>query len=446
MRLDTFFVGPQSLAQGAVVTGWQDYTPTTQGFGSITNSFFQWRRNGSNIEIRAYFTAGTVTASTAFVSLPTGLTLDTTKLPASLYSIIGFYSGGFGATGIVAVPSTPTNLYFAPTSNPNSIYAGNNQSNGSTNTFYAMAPISQWSSGTTTLADRAVEEYAFNTSTADSDDTSSFGYGSQGVDFGSFTAARSKRVRFTTPILPTDRIVLEIKRDGQWIPVEAAANLGVMALAYQTTIGYGMGIEAVSGNSTDINVRFGTYRNNTSTYGGPGNAWSFLAGGTAQWRVRKVSGGAAVGFPVSARNIVGDTSGTAVPTGYVGEQLRSTGTTGSLVSNTAANITSITLTPGTWDITGICSISASVNPSGTVQNVLAISANSASLTGSVDGDSQVQNGTAPSSGNYNVGMSVPQFRVNVTSNTTYYLVVRAFASSSIGTQTATGRISAVRIG
>jgi hypothetical protein len=134
-----------------------------------------------------------------------------------------------------------------------------------------------------------------------------------------------------------------------------------------------------------------------------------------------------------------------VPAGIIGEQLRLTGTTGTLVSNTAINITSITLTKGVWDVSGIASISASVNPTGTVQNVLALSTNSASLTGTVDGDNQIQNGQAPSSGNYNVGMTIPQYRVVLSTDTTYYLVIRAFASSSIGTQTATGRISAARI-
>jgi hypothetical protein len=53
-------------------TPWTSYTPTTQGFGSISSSNMEWRKNGDCIEVRGEFQTGTVAASEAQVGLPSG--------------------------------------------------------------------------------------------------------------------------------------------------------------------------------------------------------------------------------------------------------------------------------------------------------------------------------------------------------------------------------------
>lgn len=69
---DDFVLGPQVVQYGAPVTDWQSYTPTTQGFGTISSVLMLWRRVGDTIEIQGSFTAGTVTATQARLYLPSG--------------------------------------------------------------------------------------------------------------------------------------------------------------------------------------------------------------------------------------------------------------------------------------------------------------------------------------------------------------------------------------
>lgn len=71
---DSITVGPQSIARGPMISDWVSYTPTFTGFGTVTVQEFQWRRVGSDVEIRGKFTAGTTTAVESRLSLPSGLT------------------------------------------------------------------------------------------------------------------------------------------------------------------------------------------------------------------------------------------------------------------------------------------------------------------------------------------------------------------------------------
>lgn len=127
---------------------------------------------------------------------------------------------------------------------------------------------------------------------------------------------------------------------------------------------------------------------------------------------------------------------------FLGEQIRSVGTSVSSGSSTSTvNICSIALTPGIWDISGVAQQSAN----GTTGNVVTagISANSASQTGTVAGDSLVQG--PPPTGNYNTSLTIPSFRVTLTANATYYLIGTAIFS--IGSNLLySGRISATRVG
>lgn len=62
-------------------TAWAAYTPTFgAGFGTVSTSEFFWRRKGDSISIRGSWTNGTVAASAATISLPSGVTTATTSL------------------------------------------------------------------------------------------------------------------------------------------------------------------------------------------------------------------------------------------------------------------------------------------------------------------------------------------------------------------------------
>jgi hypothetical protein len=74
------------VAKRTEFTAW---TPTFTGFGTVTTIDFKWRRNGDRLEFYGTATAGTVTAAQALISLPTGLVIDSTKLSASINTIVG---------------------------------------------------------------------------------------------------------------------------------------------------------------------------------------------------------------------------------------------------------------------------------------------------------------------------------------------------------------------
>lgn len=74
IKADDFQVSPQIPAQGAIITKWTAYTPNYTGFGDVTDSNIEWRRNGDSLELRGSFVSGVATASLATMSLPPGLT------------------------------------------------------------------------------------------------------------------------------------------------------------------------------------------------------------------------------------------------------------------------------------------------------------------------------------------------------------------------------------
>lgn len=59
------------------------YTPTFAGFGTVTNVSFFWCQIGDTIFIRGTLKTATTAASTASFTIPSGKTIDTTKIPSA---------------------------------------------------------------------------------------------------------------------------------------------------------------------------------------------------------------------------------------------------------------------------------------------------------------------------------------------------------------------------
>ena len=83
---------PVSVSSGAVVTEWQSYTPTiSSGSGSIANSSAsgKWRRVGDSVELQVSLTFGTSpgTFTTPQLTLPPGLTIDTSKVDKTTFGL-----------------------------------------------------------------------------------------------------------------------------------------------------------------------------------------------------------------------------------------------------------------------------------------------------------------------------------------------------------------------
>jgi hypothetical protein len=136
--------------------------------------------------------------------------------------------------------------------------------------------------------------------------------------------------------------------------------------------------------------------------------------------------------------IQGTTTNDSATAGYVGELIAANVLAGSAISisnNTPANVTSISLTAGDWDVTGNVTVTGS---SGVLTNVtvwgsstsatLPDASTSCSLTSTVFTQ---------------FGAAIPRFRFRSVSTTTVYLSVQA--SFATGTATACGTIYARRV-
>lgn len=140
----------------------------------------------------------------------------------------------------------------------------------------------------------------------------------------------------------------------------------------------------------------------------------------------------------------GRTSNSAPSAGMLGEEIRSAvgaGSAVSLTTNTAANVTSISLTPGIWDINGALSFSANATTN-TTEVLISVSAVSATVDGNY-GDASFVFDTLNGIVRFAPSIYVPQFRVSLSATTTYYLVARS--TFTVSSTVVYGRISAVRV-
>jgi hypothetical protein len=76
INFDNFRVSRQTVVYSSPVTDWQSYTPSYQGFGTVSTSNMRWRRNGDSVEIAGTFVTGTPTAVEARIGLPSGAVTD----------------------------------------------------------------------------------------------------------------------------------------------------------------------------------------------------------------------------------------------------------------------------------------------------------------------------------------------------------------------------------
>jgi hypothetical protein len=468
-------VGPGIQPQGANVGKRVTFTPTEDSGATWGTLYGYYVRIGecAHVSVFGACTSGTGSGGTAWnITLPAELVIaaaDYVGCEAGVFNstsgvnesvplkVIGLGtnvinvgdSGGYRATIFKSDIASATNLKIR------SIHID------------AVVPISAWAgSGTVNVAQNDVE-YAYNTTTTDAADTTAFGYGPAGNTIPSVTADRLKRVRFLTPIQSTDRLTIEVSNNGgPWVEIDKSAYRSrIGALQYQNAKTYGIGFDTVSGgvSSTDIDVAFGQYASNSgTTFDSAGTAWSSFT--AYKWRVRKVSGGQAIGFGnvaqatsglvKSAGQLLGTNTNDAAATGYVGEllsqsRLRSAAT--ALTTATAANVTStaLTLTAGDWDISAILGITPAATTSVTKIEI-AISQTSATLPGtdtfavpSSGGEIRLQDITAAFVVNDDWTTSIPKVRVSLAATTTFYLVAQA--AFTLSTLSAYGYIAARRV-
>jgi hypothetical protein len=463
-------VGPGVMQQGAAATEWASYTPTlgftVNGTGG-TSVKGRWRRIGDSMEIEASVgngSGGAATGTTVSFSLPTGYTIDTTKVSqgssslgyASLGSATFFNGTSYLATGGVTYAST-TAVGVLKQSGA-AIMAGSDVLTSAQLGIHAVIPIAEWAGSGTVNVVQNDAEYQSNSSTSDAADTTSFVSGPSGSAFpGALTANRSKRIRFNTPIQAGDMIRIEVDPDG----VGDWAGLSDSRIAGSNDATHGMTWQRVSSSTTDVDVNFGSAGFNVTGLTAAA-AWSTLSSG--KWRVKKVSGGQAVGFSevqpgvssglVSANGLKATATNDSAPAGYVGEYMiqgLAFASRTSVTTATTKNVTTnkITLTPGDWDVTGVVSVLPAAST--TVQYVDAGISKTSATEPNVSTSAFPTNGEIiieQSFGSIAYGatiitVAVPTTRVSVSTNTDIYLVMQA--GFGVSTMTSYGSFWARRI-
>lgn len=144
-------------------------------------------------------------------------------------------------------------------------------------------------------------------------------------------------------------------------------------------------------------------------------------------------------------SITGVTDGSNASTGNVGEYVSAevpSGTPVALTTAVAANLTSIPLTAGDWDVSGNVLFATAATT--TVNNVLGGgSLTSATIDIAKSARVFYNNVAINTPSNGVVGQAIPAFRVSVSTTTTVYLI--AYAAFATSTCSAFGRISARRV-
>lgn len=316
IKVDSLYVGPEKVVQGAGISDPVVYTPTysTNAPSVSASSKTIYARTGKYLDLylNLVFTGAGSDGNPFTASFPSTVSIDTNYIATTALSI-GFpcewydasVASGAKTKAIMArVDATNNKLSFFETTDAGTGAQINNNTiaSGDSIEVALRVPITGWSSNVT-MADRAVEEYAYNSGTWDTaSDTTSFGYGPSGAAIGgSLSADAVKYVQFKTPILPTDKIFLEYKNPSTNTWVDAANSIypgvNLPSVAFGAQIYY----DLVSTNQ--VKVYFNRYAKAGTTYNSLTGAINWSAAGQSHWRVRKVSGGAAVGYPISPANI-----------------------------------------------------------------------------------------------------------------------------------------------
>jgi len=137
---------------------------------------------------------------------------------------------------------------------------------------------------------------------------------------------------------------------------------------------------------------------------------------------------------VGSRKGVVDASSAAA--GEIGEVITSQATAVSMTTATATTLTSVSLTPGDWDVYGVIELSTSANA---ITLVIGSMGTAAATNQLFPNRTRLEFPAATGA----PGVPVPSQRINVSTNTTIYLVAQATFAS--GTVSGSGYIRARRI-
>lgn len=157
VKFDSFQLGRANPSTGPPASDYVSYAATASGFGTVTGTSYYWARVSNELYVYGKFTTGTVAGTTASVTLPPGLVIDSTKI--SQPAIVGEYATVKAAgTGQVLVDATSfSSIYFGPASGSTGNLTIQTGSTISANTvgfsFWFHVPITGWSSNQITSSE-----------------------------------------------------------------------------------------------------------------------------------------------------------------------------------------------------------------------------------------------------------------------------------------------------
>lgn len=157
-----------------------------------------------------------------------------------------------------------------------------------------------------------------------------------------------------------------------------------------------------------------------------------------------IRGGTATGIPLQAGNIQGTATNDNATAGYIGEYVSSTIASGSAVSlttNTTANVTSISLTAGDWDVTGVVDFQYGATTS--ITNLVGGSSTTSATLGARDTFFDFETAANVPTATADAAFVIPTTRISIAATTTVYLVAQA--TFTVSTLKAYGTIRARRM-
>ena len=306
--IDNIYVGAGVQQQGAAVGEWQAYTPVLSNAGTTSSNGGYWRRVGSVMEIATHQTFTGAGAAGAFrIAIPSGYTIDTTRLPATSFDAVDpvgtgdYYNGSaFSMLNVYVITTTTVNLIVTGAGND---ILGNSLANGHRIGTKFAVPIAEWAgSGTVNLGPGAQIEYAANsgiaTGAGDNSAASNTVYGPRGTSILAINSTTGNNffttfdVQWQYPIQNDDIVVCEILNGStnQW---HTAPDSGFGPIL-QGTSAYGIQVYAVSNTVTRVYFGNRGYAPTNATYAGDGSAWSSIT--SYRWRLRKSKASSPVGF------------------------------------------------------------------------------------------------------------------------------------------------------
>jgi hypothetical protein len=138
--------------------------------------------------------------------------------------------------------------------------------------------------------------------------------------------------------------------------------------------------------------------------------------------------------------ITGTATNDSATAGDIGEYVSSvlpSASSVSLSNGTSKTITSISLTAGDWDITGLAQLNGTLTGTFFIASIV-----TTTNTSGTRGDNAVSTPTMPTA-SIDLSLSIPEYRVSLSGTTTYYLTANVAFTG--GTATAWGRINARRV-